>query len=149
TSSRFRGAAVVDNESIRRRAVADTSSTARSNATAFTLDGALKPLNFRTNCSDAAQISSSVAGGSKLNSVLMLLHICSRTAKAPPSLAQRPRASARQASSLSRQLSIFYPVRLIRRGTEPPLPVGLVILVVAFEPDHLAIALERQHVRRD
>jgi len=37
----------------------------------------MKPLNLRTNCSDAARISSSVAGGSKLNSVLMLRHIAS------------------------------------------------------------------------
>ena len=35
----------------------------------------LKPDNFRTNCSAEARISSSVAGGSKLNSVLMLRHI--------------------------------------------------------------------------
>src|SRR6478672_4211309 len=128
TSSRFRGWAVVESESISRRAVADTSSMARSKAAAFALEGALKPLNFRTNCSDAARISSSVAGGSKLNRVLMFLHMT---------------------HSLSRQLSIFYPVGLIRRGTEPPLPVRLVVLVVAFEPDDLAVALECQHVRRD
>ena len=30
---------------------------------AFADDGLLKPLSFRTNCSDAARISSSVAGG--------------------------------------------------------------------------------------
>jgi hypothetical protein len=35
----------------------------------------LKPLIFLTNCSDAARISSSVAGGSKLNNVLMFLHM--------------------------------------------------------------------------
>jgi hypothetical protein len=39
------------------------------------LGGVLKPLIFRTNCSDAARISSPVAGGSKLYSVLMFLHI--------------------------------------------------------------------------
>jgi hypothetical protein len=32
------------------------------------------PLIFLTNCKDAAWISSSVAGGSKLKSVLMFLH---------------------------------------------------------------------------
>ena len=32
---------------------------------------------------------------------------------------------------------------------EPPLAIGLVVLVVAFEPDDLAVALEGQHVRGD
>ena len=41
------------------------------------------------------------------------------------------------------------PMRLIGRGAQAPLPVGLVVLVVALEPDHLAVALEREHVRRD
>lgn len=50
------------------------SSTAAANAASFALAGLLKPLIFLTNCSDAARISSSVTGGSKLNSVLMLLH---------------------------------------------------------------------------
>jgi hypothetical protein len=35
----------------------------------------LKPLIFLTNCSDAAWISSYVAGGAKLNNVLMFLHM--------------------------------------------------------------------------
>jgi hypothetical protein len=39
------------------------------------LDGVLKPLIFLTNCSEAARISSSLAGGSKLKSVRMFLHI--------------------------------------------------------------------------
>ena len=34
-----------------------------------------KPLTFRTNCSAAPRISSSVTGGSKLKRVLMFLHI--------------------------------------------------------------------------
>ena len=38
-------------------------------------DGLLKPLTFLTNCNEAARISSSVTGGWKLKSVLMLLHI--------------------------------------------------------------------------
>ena len=37
----------------------------------------LNPLSLRTNWSDAARISSSVAGGSKLKSVLMFRHIVS------------------------------------------------------------------------
>jgi hypothetical protein len=38
-------------------------------------DGRVKPLSFRTNCSDEAWISSCVAGGLKLWSVLMFLHM--------------------------------------------------------------------------
>jgi len=38
-------------------------------------DGLLNPLIFLTNCNEAARISSSVAGGAKLNSVLIFLHI--------------------------------------------------------------------------
>src|SRR5918994_5716649 len=51
------------------------SSTAPSKAASFFLDGLLKPVTFLTYCSEAASISSSVAGGSKLKSVLMFLHI--------------------------------------------------------------------------
>ncbi len=47
----------------------------RLNASSFTFDGLLKPLSLRTNCSAEARISVSVAGGSKLNSVLMLRHM--------------------------------------------------------------------------
>src|SRR5438477_11531890 len=81
TSSRFRGGAVVLHASIRRRATAAVSSTARLNAASFALLGALNPVSLRTNCSDASRISSSVAGGSKLNSVLMFRHI-TRSAEA-------------------------------------------------------------------
>jgi len=38
-------------------------------------DGYVNPLSFRTNWRDAARISSSLAGGSKLNNVLMLRHM--------------------------------------------------------------------------
>jgi len=57
------------------RAAAETSSTARSNAGSLACDGLLKPESLRTNCSAEARISSSVAGGSKLNKVLMLRHM--------------------------------------------------------------------------
>src|SRR5260370_13791750 len=62
-----------------RRPVAEavTSATARSKAGALACEGLLKPESLRTNCSAEAWISSSVAGGSKLNSVLMLRHIFS------------------------------------------------------------------------
>src|SRR6185503_5856344 len=56
-------------------AAAVTSTTARLNASSFALDGLLKPLSLRTNCKAEARISASVAGGSKLNSVLMLRHM--------------------------------------------------------------------------
>src|SRR5581483_10902915 len=69
------GAAVVSSESINRRAIFATSSMARLNAFSLTCDGALKPLSFRTNCSEAARISSSVAGGSRFNNDLMLRHM--------------------------------------------------------------------------
>src|SRR6266513_1766922 len=55
--------------------MAATSPTAALNADSFAFDGALNPLSFRTNWSDAARISSSVAGGSTLKSVLLLRHI--------------------------------------------------------------------------
>src|SRR5258706_3669704 len=74
STSRSRGLAVVTREPINTRAAAATSSTARSKATSFALDGTLNPLSFLTNCSEASRISSSVAGGSKLNKVLMFRH---------------------------------------------------------------------------
>src|SRR5258705_10891597 len=73
--SRSRAGAWVCSEISRRRAEAVTSATARSNASALACDGLLKPDSFLTNCSAEAWISSSVAGGSKLNRVLMLRHI--------------------------------------------------------------------------
>ena len=66
-----RGGAFVTSESISFRAIALTSSTASSNTASFAFDGLVNPLSFRTNCFDAARTSSSVAGGSKLKSVLM------------------------------------------------------------------------------
>ena len=49
----------------------------------------------------------------------------------------------------ARQLSILDPVRLVGLGAEPAVAIRLVVLVVALEPHHLAVAFERQHVRRD
>jgi hypothetical protein len=57
------------------RAAVATSSTARSNAASFVLDGTLNPLSLRTNCKAAFRISNSVAGGSKLKSVLIFRHM--------------------------------------------------------------------------
>ena len=41
-------------------------------------DGVAKQESFRTNCSAAARIPASVAGGSKLKSVRMFRHISQR-----------------------------------------------------------------------
>lgn len=72
---RSRGCAVVESESRRAPATAAISSTAVANAASFACEGLLKPLSFRTNCNEAARISSCVAGGLKLNSVLMFRHM--------------------------------------------------------------------------
>ena len=48
---------------------------ARLKASSLALEGLAKPLSFRTNCSEDARISSSVAGGLKLCRVLMFRHI--------------------------------------------------------------------------
>ena len=60
---------------ISRFAAAVTSSTATSNAASLAFDGRVAPLSLRTNWRADARISSSVAGGSKLASVLILRHM--------------------------------------------------------------------------
>jgi hypothetical protein len=52
-----------------------TPSTAARKAASLAFDDLLKPVTFLTNCREAARISSSVTGGSKLKSVLMFLHM--------------------------------------------------------------------------
>src|SRR5215470_14397422 len=71
-------------ESTSVRAAAEISSMARSNASSFTFEGLVKPLSLRTNCSEAARISSSVAGGSKWKSGLMFLHMAQGLLQARP-----------------------------------------------------------------
>ena len=46
-----------------------------ANTISFALEGFVNPLNFRTNWTEEARISSSVAGGSKLCKVLMFRHM--------------------------------------------------------------------------
>src|ERR1700730_19227229 len=75
SASRSRGGALVTRDRSNSRAASDTWSTARSKASWFAWEGRVKPLSFRTNCREDAWISSSVAGGLKLCSVLMLRHI--------------------------------------------------------------------------
>src|SRR5262249_27904718 len=75
STSRSRGGAVVTRASSNSCATCATCSTARLNAAWFALDGRVNPLSLRTNCRADARISSSVAGGSKLCSVLMFRHM--------------------------------------------------------------------------
>src|SRR5512132_2578564 len=75
SSSRFFGEAVVSSERRSRSEISDISSTAAWNAASLAFEGLLNPVIFRTNCSDAARTSSEVTGGSKLNSVLIFLHM--------------------------------------------------------------------------
>src|SRR6267378_2917012 len=73
--SRLRGGALIDRESISRRAIVVTSSTALLKAASFACEGCVVPLSLRTNCNAEARISSSLAGGAKFASVLMFLHM--------------------------------------------------------------------------
>jgi len=75
SSVRFLGGALVSSELRRLPEIAAISSTAARKAASLAFDGLLKPLTFLTNCNETARISSSVTGGWKLKSVLMLLHI--------------------------------------------------------------------------
>src|SRR5438105_9333194 len=104
--SRSRGPAVVTSEAMRLAAAAAISSTARSNATWLILEGELNPLSFRTNCSEALRISSSVAGGSKLKSVLIFLHTSSAQDNGEGSLHQG--AGDDEAHGLAEALSAVF-----------------------------------------
>ena len=75
SSARCLGGAFVASELSRLETLVAISSTAARNAASLAFDGLLKPLTFLTNCNEAARISSSVTGGWKLKSVLMLRHI--------------------------------------------------------------------------
>src|SRR5262249_1434003 len=75
SSSRFLGGAFVSSALRSFLETAAISSTAARNATSLAFDALLNPHNFLTNFTEAARISSSVTGGSKLKSVLMFLHI--------------------------------------------------------------------------
>jgi hypothetical protein len=66
------------------------------------LEGALKPLNLRTNCSEAARISSSLAGGSKLNNVLMLRHMILVPSQNKKIVMARRRRNAVRATQITR-----------------------------------------------
>src|SRR5262245_32042003 len=51
--------------------------------------------------------------------------------------------------SPARQLSIFDPMRSLRGGAEPGLPIRLVFRVVAIEPKSLAVPFEGENVGGD
>jgi hypothetical protein len=69
------GGALVSSEWRSRADTAAISSTASRKRASFAFEGLLIPLIFRTYCNEDARTSSEVTGGSKLNSVLMFLHI--------------------------------------------------------------------------
>jgi len=75
SSARFFGGAFVSNDMSSFLETAVISSTAARNAASLAFDGLLKPLTFLTNWREAARISSSVTGGSKLKRVLIFLHM--------------------------------------------------------------------------
>src|SRR5258708_1677998 len=75
SSSRSLGGALVSSDCSSFVETAVISLTAVTKAAMLACEGLLNPLSFLTNCKAAARISSSVAGGAKLWSVLMLLHM--------------------------------------------------------------------------
>src|ERR1041385_807634 len=75
SSSRFLGGALVSSDDRRRAEMPAISSTAARNEASFAFAGLLKPLIFLTNWREAARISSSITGGSKLYRVLIFRHI--------------------------------------------------------------------------
>lgn len=105
-----------------------TSATARANASSFARDGLVDPLTFRTYCSAAACTSSSVAGGSKLWSVLMLRHMVHPLASIanptrvygppapPPTVRVHHRAlAAASACAYTPRMTIQIPLRISER----------------------------------
>src|SRR6185312_11263798 len=114
-------------------------------------EGALKPVSLRTNCRDAARISSSVAGGSKLNRVLMLRHMAAglraggEIAITPQKMRRsRRRARTEEAAATPRALASARPIRhiparrsaadgrlanLVRAGRQQPQRITLRVVV--------------------
>ena len=94
---------------------------------------------------DQILMSKHVAAGGK-TAAGSLGRIRSRTAvPASPARLASPACPTR----LPRQLPILNPVRLVGIVAKPALLVGFVVLIVPLEPDNLAVALEREHVRGD
>src|SRR6202051_2152683 len=111
SSSRFFGGAFVSRERSSRVDAAATSSMAAANDASLAFDGLLKPVIFLTNCSDAARISSSLTGGSKLKRVLIFLHM-------ERDLPNKPSARFSLSSSPQRYLQQWIDPELILK--QPP-----------------------------
>src|SRR5579863_5163985 len=111
SSSRFLLGAVVSSERRRRVETSATSSIAARNEASFAFDGLLKPLIFRTYCSEAARISSSVTGGSKLKRVLIFLHIHQTSSSHAPKRPERRQCTSATLFYLVTFLSIDSVVR--------------------------------------
>src|ERR1043166_509395 len=94
SSSRFRGGALVRREQSSLLDAAEISSIAVWNAASFALEGLLKPLTLRTNCSAAAWTSSSDTGGSKLKRIRMFLHMVGSSLAPADRVAVRARNGA-------------------------------------------------------
>src|SRR5437016_5742638 len=72
-----------------------------------------------------------------------------RSEEAASEAACRPADAVSSAYSVTGQGLVADAVRLIGLGAEAAAPVGLIIGVVAFEPDHLAVAFEGEDVSGD
>ena len=77
---------MVSSDSISRFEMSAISSTAAWKNRSLVFDGLVKPLIFLTNWSEAARISSSVTGGSKLNKGRIFLHTSVIINRCHPSL---------------------------------------------------------------
>ncbi|TCU14080.1 hypothetical protein EV132_110157 [Rhizobium sullae] len=139
SSSRSRGGCEVSSETSSSRAHAAIEPTARSNAASLRFDGLLVPLSFRTNCSAASWISWSVAGGSKLNKVLMFRHMtCSQSSSSSSSS-----SSLSSPSHLDSGRRLSRPQGLLRSARVRPLgPTASCALPACFaaispQPDSL------------
>src|SRR4051812_38567115 len=117
STSRSFGGAVVTRASSNRVEAAATSATARSNASALTRDGFVVPLILRTYWSAAAAISSSVAGGSKLESGRMFRHM-SRSLRAGCDDGTAPR-SGRWRGRAGRRLVLGVEAGPVHPAVEP------------------------------
>src|SRR5207249_3136221 len=88
--------------------------------------------------------SSSVPSTVYVSSQHRLRQFPAPSASVPSTVSVSSHHRLRQFRASARQLPVFDPVRLIRRRAEAALPIGFVILIVPFEPHHLAVAFERQ-----
>src|SRR2546425_3960827 len=102
-----------------------TASTASLNTASLAFDGLRNPASFLTNWSDASRISSSVAGGSKLNKVLMFRHIASSPeSDSPPDRMNPERRFGLLRLSVGARLALAAPVETSAGPSllGPPLP---------------------------